>query len=363
MQVHVIGINVSPPVAALTDQRLEELAFDTVRDALASAGVARNELDSVTLATSDEMDGRAISSMLMAAPSGAYLRDEIRVTDSGMTGLALGAMRVATGRFDLGLVVSWNNTSVIDVQALMRMRAEPFFLRPIGMNGEIASALRASSASYAHGIDEQAVTDRVILRQSQANANPRAMRSAALSAAQIRSSPLIANPLRKAHMPASTDGCVAIVLASPRWLQKNPARRPLACLRAMSWGIDQYRLDAQRLSSPTLFASKLSELLRRSGRTPEQGLDLLEIEAQTAWDDLLLERAAKSFGVRELSPSGGAWSQNPIFCTGLINVAEVIARLNTAQGSAGAIDFAVAHSSHGYAQQGHMFAAFERSPA
>jgi hypothetical protein len=149
MQVHVIGINVSPPVAALTDQRLEELAFDTVRDALASAGVARTELDSVTLATSDEMDGRAISSMLMAAPSGAYLKDEIRVTDSGMTGLALGAMRIATGRFDLGLVVSWNNTSVIDVQALMRMRAEPFFLRPIGMNGEIASALRASSASYA----------------------------------------------------------------------------------------------------------------------------------------------------------------------------------------------------------------------
>ncbi|MFM8555085.1 MAG: hypothetical protein ACKODG_02700, partial [Betaproteobacteria bacterium] len=79
MQVHVIGIRVSTPVAALTDQRLEELAFDTVREALAEAGVDRRELDSVTLAANDEMDGRSITSMLLAAPSGAYLKDEIRV--------------------------------------------------------------------------------------------------------------------------------------------------------------------------------------------------------------------------------------------------------------------------------------------
>ena len=102
MQTYVMGLGISPAHEALRTQRTEELAFQTVRAALADAGVNRQAVDTVTLATSDEMDGRAISSMLMAAPSGAYLKDEIRVTDAGLSGLMLGALRIATGCSSIG---------------------------------------------------------------------------------------------------------------------------------------------------------------------------------------------------------------------------------------------------------------------
>src|ERR1051326_3917980 len=49
------------------------------------------------VARRDELDGRSISSMLLAMPAGAYLRDEIKCTDSGLLGLCLGAMRVGSG--------------------------------------------------------------------------------------------------------------------------------------------------------------------------------------------------------------------------------------------------------------------------
>ena len=93
-----MGVSIHPGADVVGDLRLEEMAYRTARAALDDAGVSRAEIDHVTLAASDEIDARGITSMLLAAPSGAYLKDEMRVTDSGLTGLHLGAMRAASGR-------------------------------------------------------------------------------------------------------------------------------------------------------------------------------------------------------------------------------------------------------------------------
>ena len=92
-----MGVSIHPAADVIGDTRLEEMAYRTARAALDDAGIARAQIDHVTLAGSDEIDARGITSMLLAAPSGAYLKDEMRVTDSGLTGLHLGAMRVASG--------------------------------------------------------------------------------------------------------------------------------------------------------------------------------------------------------------------------------------------------------------------------
>lgn len=362
MDIYVIGLGMSPPHAALRHQRTEELAFETVRTALAHAGVDRHELDAVTLATSDEMDGRAISSMLMAAPSGSYLKDEIRVTDSGMTGLVLGALRIASGRFHLGLVVSWNHTSQIDVDDLMRMRAEPFTLRPVGMNSVIADGLFAGEVQRRLGLTEQAVAERIATRQEQAQRNTRGMQRAPQAA---NDSPLCAWPLRRGQQAPTTDGCVAFVLASADWLTHHPQHRPLARLTAVASGIDSYRLDGARLGAMQQFDRTLADVLQRAGRAANAPIDVMEFEAQTGWHDLALEQHLGAQQVRALSPSGGVWAQNPLFCTGLVNAAEAVLQV---AGQAGAVQvtdarFALAHGSHGYAQQGHSFAAFERVAA
>jgi acetyl-CoA acetyltransferase len=365
MDIDVVGLAVSPPSVALR-ARPEELAFETVHAALERAGITRQEIDAVTLATSDEMDGRAISSMLMAAPSGSYLKDEIRVTDSGMTGLVLGALRLATGRFHLGLVVSWSHTSVIDIEGLMRMRAEPFHLRPIGLNATIADGLMAQALHGELGLSDAEVSQHVAQRQARAAINPRGLRRRAASAAAIADSPVTAWPLRAAQQAPVTDGCVAFVLASPQWSARHTGRRrPLARLKALAWGIDSYRLDRERLASLALFERKFAEVLERAGRQPDDAVDVMELEAQTGWQDAALCRHLARRAARHVSPSGGVWAQNPLFCTGLVNAAEAVLQL---VGSAGAeqvpvAQFADAHSSHGYAQQGHIFAAFERIAA
>ena len=60
------------------EDRLEEMVFDVASRALKDAGIGREHVGNVTIAGHDELDGRSISSMLLAMPAGAFLKDEIK---------------------------------------------------------------------------------------------------------------------------------------------------------------------------------------------------------------------------------------------------------------------------------------------
>ena len=361
MDVYVMGLAVHPAADVVGDLRLEEMAYRTARAALDDAGIERREIDHVTLAGSDEIDARGITSMLLAAPSGAYLKDEMRVTDSGLTGLHLGAMRAAAGDLKLGLVVSWNQSSLGPLEDIARMRADPFFLRPIGLNFAIADGLFAGAMAQSRGIGEDTVAQRVCERLAAATGNTRAVRRKPASRDEIAGSPLLAYPLRAGHRAPVTDGAVAMVLASGDWVRANPGKRPLARIAGAAWQVDRFQLDAQRLQGLEVFDTTLREVLSRAGLSSVDELDVVELEAQSAWSDVAFVQAMNAAASVSISPSGGAWAQNPYFCTGLVNAAEAVWQVS---GRAGAHQVkgakrALAHGSSGFAQQTHGFVVME----
>ena len=361
MDVYVMGVSIHPAADVIGDTRLEEMAYRTARAALDDAGVERRQIDHVTLAASDEIDARGISSMLLAAPSGAYLKDEMRVTDSGLTGLHLGAMRAGAGDLQLGLVVSWNQSSVAPLEDIGRMRGEPFFLRPVGLNFAIAEGLFANAMVERHGITERAVAERVLLRLGAAAKNPRAVRRVVPELDAIAGSPLLAHPLRAGHRAPVTDGAVAMVLASGDWVRAHPQKRPLARIAGAEWAVDRYQLDGDRLAGLDVFRTTLAGVLARAGLGSVDELDVVELEAQNGWADIALVDAMKAGSRVAVNPSGGAWGQNPYFCTGLIHAAEAVLQV---AGRAGGHQVrgakrALAHGTSGFAQQTHGFVVME----
>ncbi|MFI4986602.1 MAG: thiolase family protein [Alphaproteobacteria bacterium] len=282
MDVYVLGLAVHPPRRRIGDKRLEELVFDVTRAALDDAGVTRAEIDHVTIAGSDELDGRSIASMLLAMPAGAYLKDEIKCTDSGLIGLCLGAMRMVSGFGGLGLVVSWNKNSTSPFENVMSMRAEPFYLRPIGMNAAVADGLFAASVSHAMGISEEEAAGFVLFQQGNAARNPRAVGNPVMSAGGIARSPYVAAPLRLAHQAPLTDGAVALVLATGEWLSRHRSAAPLARLAGLGWSIDSYARGAQRLTALASFRKAFAQALSAAGAELVE-LDLVELEAQTGF--------------------------------------------------------------------------------
>ncbi len=361
MDVHVLGLALHPAAARIGDKRLEEAVFDTAHAALADAGITRAQLDHVTIAACDELDGRSISSMLLAAPAGAYLKDELKVADSGLIGLCMEALRLASGRFGLGLVASWNKSSMAPFEDVMRMRCDPFYTRPVGLNMSIADGLFAQAAGEAFGITDDEVCAAVRDGYARAAKNPRGLRRAVPSAREIGASPYVAAPLRRAHQAPLTDGAVAIVVASGRWLKDHPEARPIARLAGIGWRIDAYNLGARRLTAFESLKGSFAAALSMAGVKGIADLDLVELDSQTGYHDAAFRRALDIPNGFAVSPSGGPFAQNPYFCTGLVNAAEAILQVS---GRAGAVQVegarrAAAHGCHGFAQQGNAIAVFE----
>jgi acetyl-CoA acetyltransferase len=362
MDVYVIGYASHPPAEKVLSKRLEEMAYDTSAQALRAAGVEQGTLDHITLATSDELDGRSISNMLMVAPAGGYLKDELRVTDSGMVGLHLAAMRIATGRYHLGLLASWNKTSKAPFEDVMRMRCEPFFTRPIGLNASIADALFAQAQCDAGNATENDASTASAKLQRAAADNPRGLRRKPVGGEEIASSPYVATPLRDGHCAPVSDGAVSIVLASGDWLKRNPRVKALARIAGVGSSIDHYYLGKERLADLTSFKQAWDAALRQAGVKSAADFGAVEADCQTAYHALAYAGALGLAGSPAFCPSGSAFAQNPYFCAGLINLIEAIEQVRGNAGPAqqSQTNFAAAHGQHGFAQQGNVVAIVER---
>jgi acetyl-CoA acetyltransferase len=355
---YVIGVGLHPPSESADDLRLEEIVYYTARAALEDAGVTRGQLDHVTLGACDEFDGRSISSMLMAMPAGAYLTDEIRVTDSGANAFCLGAARLQSEEFELGLVVSWCKSSKTDVEKVMRFRGDPFYTRPIGLDMATSDALFAQAMMRTFDIGESEIAERVVGSYERAAKNPRGMGFDVPDLDAVSGSPYVALPLRTAHRARLTDGAVCMVLASEHWLKMHPGHRPLARIAGVGWATDSYRLDRDRLAS----LNSARTAWKRATAACVGPVEVMEIESQTAFHEAAYVRAFELPAVTAVSPSGGPFAQNPLFCTGLVGAAEAVLQVANRAGPVQVKDvrLAGAHSCHGYAQQGNVVMIFER---
>lgn len=360
-QVYVIGVGLHPATRKETRFRLEELVFHTAKQALESAKITRRQLDNLVIGACDELDGRPISSMLMAAPAGGYLRDEIKVTDSGASALCLAYARIRSGEFHAAMVSSWCKTSKTDVDAVFRLRGDPFFMRPLGMDAVMADALFAQAVAEEFGINETEADSRVESLSQKAAANPRGLQAPIRTGAEVQASPYRATPIREGQIADHSDGAVSIVLCSEEFLRSNPQAEPLARITGVGWSSDSYRLDAERLKGMRSARAAWSMALGQAGLANASALDVVELEAQTGWHEAAYVRAFGIGGDVALSPSGGQFAQNPLFSSGLINAAEAILQV---AGKAGPVQQpsvrrAAAHSCNGYAQQGNVVAIFE----
>lgn len=360
--VFVLGVGLHEPRLREDGLRLEEMVYKTCKAALDDADVTRAQLDNVVLGASDELDGRPITNMLLTAPAGGFLKDEMRVTDSGASALCVGYSRMRSGEFDLGLVASWCKSSKIDSETVMGLRADPFYYRPLGMGARMADGLLAQAIA-AKGANADEVNGRVHRAMVRAHANPRGLSAAVQSQEAIASSAYVATPLREAQAARQSDGAVSLVVASARYVAANRNCRPLARITGAGWASDSYTLDGLRLSSFRSARTAWDKALAMAGVRHASDFDVLELDSPTGWHEAAWVRA---FGIDDecaLSPSGGAFAQNPVFCNGLVNAAEAVLQL---AGRAGAVQRpdvrrALAHGCHGFAQQGNVVVTFDRA--
>lgn len=249
LPVAITGLAETVPVAGRDS--LETLIWRAASAALEDAGLTRADLDGVVIAASDQVDGRAISSMLTSGPAGAYLADEINTASSPGHAVALAYMQILSGTHRRLLVSSWGKASetATTVQAAERLSAEPFYERDGGISALAASALQAAAhrGSWADG-DATAAAAAVAARNHRD-----------LDAAAVAASAVMAHPLRELECPPEIDGAYSFVLERA---DREHAGVPLA---GVGWSSDSGRVSERDLTRLEHLARAARDAYGRAG--------------------------------------------------------------------------------------------------
>ena len=333
----------------LPDERLEELVFRVASGALADAGAERDLVDSVTLAASDERDGRSISSMLTSAPAGGLYKEVTKVTDGSLHALSLATMKVKSGKSEAHLVVSWDIVSEADEHVVAATALEPFVERPVGGIDPIATALLAAGYLSATGQTVEAL-DR------------RAAAKAFAAGTAARTTEWVAHPLRASHLAPERDGAVAVLLVSDDFAA-NHGLTPPARVAGSGWRTDTYGPAERGLPVWRPLRGATEDALARAG-TNLDAIDSFEMDDTNVFAEAMAAEgvglAPPGEGLAFLTDGEDPFHRRaddgflglPSMCSGLWRVAQITH--DDAPGRS------IVHQGTGRAQQGHAVVVVSR---
>lgn len=353
----------------MVEETPQSLIYSAVTGALDSSGLSINDIDVVIDAGSDFLDGRGISNCVTVDAMGAQFKEESKVAGDGLLAAIYAYLRVASGFFSSAIVVAYGKSSESSVRKQTRTMAEPFYLRPLGVDSISAGALQARLFMRHYGIKPEAPAAVAVKNRLAGVKNPHAQLRKEVTLEQVERSPEILSPIRILEASPITDGACAVVLAEGR-VARSIGKR-VAWITGLGHSADAYSPGVRDLHKAASASRAARSAYRMAGvRDPMAELDLLEVSEFYAYQELMLYEALGLCGQGEsaellekgatgpggetpVNPSGGALCANPLVATGLVRLAEAAAQVS---GRAGDLQIegakkALAHSGGGLAMQ------------
>ncbi|MBC7106010.1 MAG: thiolase family protein [Firmicutes bacterium] len=353
------------------DETIRELVFRVAREALDRAGLTREELGTVITASSDYWQGISCSNEYYLDAAGGYLKSGAKAEEDGALAFMYAFMRVASGHFDTALVVAVTKGSEIPPPAaLTHLYSEPFFQRPVGIDGVNAAAMQARLYVRERGAAPEHFARVVVKNLSNAARNPVACRRRAPTVEEVLQAPVVADPLRGWDLAPGADGACALLLAGEDTARRL-TDRPV-WVRGVGWSVSSYYLGDR-----DLLDGSLPDAARRAYRmagiaNPRAEIRVAEVCEEYSFQELLWceqlglcgpgegprlleEGVTAPGGELPVNPSGGVLAGNPYCARGLVRIIEAAAQV---AGRAGehqveGAHTALAHSCHGLAGQLH----------
>ncbi|MGH3383882.1 MAG: thiolase family protein [Nocardioidaceae bacterium] len=371
--IAVVGVHHTPARREVTDQSLEEMVFAAARGALTDAGLTIEDIDSVILSTTDQVEGRVIESMVTNGAAGGVGRDVTTIASAGEHAFTYAYLRLRAGQASRALVVVWSKESEsVDPTHADLLGAEPFTLRPLGMTSVVAAGLQASAYAHRHGLDAEVVRN---VRAVRAHAAFESYGLDDRDTTDLRSGQLAAWPLTMGDLPRGCDIACAVVLSVAESVTSGQTP---AWITGVGWVTERYDLGERDLSRFEALEGAARMALGEDGSA--RHADVVEVQEISAVAGFAACEAlglagpgkgshAATTGSPVVNPSGGNLLVNPGNAAGVLRF---VAAAQQVRGKAGAVQVsppaktAVGAALHGFAGQGAavvLFAAEENEVA
>ena len=369
----VIGSAIMVPV---TSDRLslEEILYEVTQSALKSAGMTIEQIDGIMVGSNDQVDGRAISIMAASGSVGGVDRDILSTPSAGEHAFVMGVLRIASAQFETQLVVSWGVTESSSLSEVERLGSDPYFHRRLPQDELASFAMQANVLIEAQPQAQDLAAALVVQNRLRgAQAYPDAT-GAPQTVEQINSSRAVRWPVREGMVCPPGGAAVALVLASEPFVQKAGIKNP-AWVRGLGWATEAAFLGDRDLATAPALQEAARQAFEEAGIQGVGQIDVAEISGATPYQELLSYQAlgiaapdqwaqivSGAQGQLAINPSGGLASVNPVFCGGLLRIAEAA---NQVRGTAGAHQkpatrSALAHAASGIAMMYQTVVVFNR---
>lgn len=333
------------------DVSYPELIYEAVSRAFDDAGIEPEDIEAVVAGSMPPpMEGVNNPHLYWADAMGALDKPLMRTATCGSTGISLahtGFYHVASGMFDLVLVVGAEKMNEGDPQGTMATVADPFFQRPFLAGAPGIFSLQCNEWAHRYGIDSQrvrmAAAELSVRNHNDALNNPYAHVKMPITVDDVLKSRVIAYPVRLLDVCPASDGACAVIMASES--KARQLGRKNAWVKGVGYCGEQAFFGegdkvvwssaikaAQRAYKQAGIIHPLKELDVAEVYNPFTFQEMLFYECFGFCDfgkscELVEKKVVMKGGELPCDPSGGTLCTNPIGATGLQRVAEVVLQI------------------------------------
>jgi acetyl-CoA C-acetyltransferase len=365
--VAVVGVGQTHHTSRRADVSIAGLVREAVDRALKDAGLEHKDIDAVVIGKAPDMlEGVAQPEQYLAGAVGAHMKPMLRVHTAGSVGAstALTAVtHVASGLYERVLTVAFEKQS--EGNAMWALSPNLPFTAPLvaGAGGFFAPYCRA----YIARTHCPPHIGPMIAANARANAgrNEYAHLREPMTVDDVMNSPVLWDPIRYLETCPSSDGAIAMVIASEAKAKQGP-RKPAWVKSGYSYaeamwvpGRDQVSPLAGRVCAKAVYdKAGISD--------PWNQIDTAEIYVPFAWFEAMwlenlgfcgvgegwkvVDRGEQRFGAHlPINPSGGVLCTNPIGASGMLRLGEAALQV---MGRAGAHQVEGAKTALGHAYGG-----------
>ncbi|MBC8275669.1 MAG: thiolase family protein [Chloroflexi bacterium] len=342
-RVAIIGTGQTKHTRARDDLNQMELVREAAVRALEDAELMPSDIGAVILTNMELFELRALPEMWCAEGAAGYMKQVMHIATGGTSGSSAaiaGYYQVASGIFDIAMVVGWEKHSEGPTQTAMAM-TDPLWDRHVASGAVGNFALSVSQLMASRDITEEQAAKVVVKARRNACRNPYAhLQMPDITVEDVLKSRVLAYPIHLLDMCPQSDGACAIILASEKRAY-SLCRRP-AWVRAVATRHERMTLGdiENRLVTMRTLRSAAKEAYRQAGiDQPLRDFDVAEVYepvsyAELAWYEILgfcgegeagklIDRGITEMGGQlPVNPSGGVLCSNPVGASGVIRVAE-----------------------------------------
>jgi len=348
-KVAIVGAGMTKFVRRALETPIE-LAYEAAKMALDSCGLTLKDIECVVLGSAvDAFDGVCMKGEYLSGGAGAWGKPFMRHSVGGGTGVFScihGWMHVASGMFDLCLVVAEEKMSCCQPhpQGAFFTVYDSILERPLGLNLLWVVAQEMNHYMITNGLKSEDVALVSVKNKRNALDHPAAMLGADITVEDVVNSEIISWPVHRLDISATSDGAVAIVLASER-LAERITDKPV-WIAGVGYNLDTWYWTSRDLSYPVYVEKAARMAYEMAGiREPQKEIHIVEpydpfsfkelqnLEALLLADrgkaaQLTADGVTARDGNMPVCPSGGLLGVgNPISAAALMKVCEIFWQL------------------------------------